>query len=43
MTADTVGSAEDEEESDNGNEKIKDNSKWEREVLHSGKGPGHRG
>ena len=41
--ADTVGNAEDEEDSDNGNEKIKDNSKSERVVLHGGEGPGHRG
>ena len=40
---DTVGSAEDEEDGNDGNEKIKNNSEREREVLHGGKGPGHRG
>jgi len=40
--ADTVGGAKDEEDSDDGNEKIKDDSEWERKVLHGGERPGHR-
>ena len=43
MVANAVGGAEDEEDGDDGNEKIKDYSEREREVLHGGEGPGHRG
>jgi len=43
VAADTVGSAENEEDSNDRNEKIKNNGEREREVLHSGEGPGHRG
>ena len=41
--ADTVGSAENEEDGNNRNEEIKNYSEWEREVLHGGEGPGHGG
>jgi len=43
MAANTVGSAEDEEDGDNRDEEIEDYSEGERKVLHGGEGPGHRG
>ena len=43
MAVNAISGAEDEEDSDNGNEKVKDYSEGEGNVLHGGEGPGHRG
>ena len=38
-----IGGANDEEDGNDGNEKIENDSKQEGEALHSGEGPGHGG
>jgi len=38
-----MGSAEDEEDCNDGNEEVKNNGERERKVLHGGERPGHRG
>jgi len=41
MMVDPVSSTNDGEGGDDGNKEIENDSKWEGDILHSGKGPGH--
>jgi len=41
MAVNPISGADDDEDGDNGNEKIESDCYWEGQVLHSGEGPGH--